>query len=166
MENKDICIRFNFEDSDFKDDILFAGEQYVKRYEALIEDIESNKHSTPISDYYRYQLIDLEKMSSIKTMLKLGFLAHLMVDTYVPALDYTFSEIIRNNVRIVGDIQFDNDKLYMVGTYDEINEQVLELHEYKSCIAEVENINITNIMENDTCLYIMIKDGKMNAWIR
>ena len=166
MENKDICIRFNFEDSDFKDDILFAGEQYIKRYEALIEDIESNKHSTPISDYYRYQLIDLEKMSSIKTMLKLGFLAHLMVDTYVPAIDHTFSEIVRNNVRIVGDIQFDNDKLYMVGTYDEINKQVLELHEYKSCIAEVENINITNIMENDTCLYIMIKDGEMNAWIR
>ena len=29
MENKDICIRFNFEDSDFKDDMLFAGEQYI-----------------------------------------------------------------------------------------------------------------------------------------
>ena len=99
-------------------------------------------------------------------MLKLGFLAHLMVDNYVPTLDYTFSEIVRNNTRIVSDIQFDNDKQYMVGTYDEINKQVLELHDYKSCVAEVENINITNIMENDTCLYIMIKDGKMNTWIR
>lgn len=163
----DFCLGFNFNDPIYSEHFHFAGKQFCNKYNLTLYDnnIIGNKH-------FRFDknTMTLEKMKNkdfIINFLKACIASYSIAYNIDPLNEITIKDyIIYTSLDTIDNIPFDDEDNVFYDTLDNVNKTVLDNEGFNKIVANVENINITNINQYESHIYFALdKNGCMVFWI-
>lgn len=174
-KNRDFCIYYDFGDNDFGGYVEQAANIYADKYNYYLRELDyrlkdDEDGKINIENLYTYQdLLKLEEFENIYKILGKGVVGSAILSD----ADYHFignntqssvKDSAENNYKHFDYLGINNRDRYIIGTYEEVEKQVIERHKHNN--RDVENLSLKNIWINGEAVIIAIVNGEMKVWIR
>lgn len=174
-KNRDFCIYYDFGDNDFGEYVEKAANIYADKYNYYLRELDyrlkdDEDGKINIENLYTYQdLVKLEEFENIYKILGKGVVGsailsdaeyHFIGNNSQPSV----KDSVENNYKYFDYLGINNRDKYIIGTYEEVEKQVIERHKHNN--RNIENLSLKNIWINGEALVIAVEDGEMKCWIK
>lgn len=172
-KNKNFTVFFNFGDNDFGGYLSKGAQIYADRYNSIMQMIDTyrdNPEWNQQTSSYVKDIENLENIETIKKVLAYGVVSNeiessieysLMLRQFSPERDILpIDKKLPDSLSYVEYLKIYDDNRYVVGTYEEVEKQVMET----STLAEGKSLE--NSWFNGEVLILTVRDGEMKVWIK
>lgn len=168
-KNKNFTVFFNFGDNDFGGYLSKGAQIYADRYNSIMQTIDTYKDNPEWNQQTSSYVKDIEKLEDIETLKKV--LAYGVVSNEIESsIEYSLifperdilpiDEKLPDSLSYVDYLKIYDDNRYVVGTYEEVEKQVMETSTW------AEGKSLENSWFNGEVLILTVRDGEMKVWIK